>query len=42
MFRFILDIPYTIVGLIVALVSIPTEIKFKTKPYAFVLEVKSF
>ena len=42
MIRFILNIPYTIVGLIIALVSMPTGIKFRKNPYAFILNVKKF
>lgn len=43
MIGFILNIPYTIVGLVVALVSIPTKkIGFKANPYAIVLNVKRF
>ena len=40
MISFILNLPYTLIGLLVALVSIPTDIKFRTKPHAFVLHVK--
>ena len=41
MIGFILNIPYTIVGLLVALISIPTsKIGFETNPYAIVLNVK--
>ncbi len=40
MISFILNFPYTVIGLTGALVSIPTVIKFRTKPYALVLNVK--
>ena len=39
---FILNTPYTILGLVVALVSIPTKITFVTNPYAFVIYTKNF
>ncbi len=42
MFGFILNIPYTIIGLLLSLVSVPTHIRFMKKPYAFVVKVKSF
>src|SRR3989338_754981 len=42
MIGFILNIPYTIFGLVVAMVSVPVQIKFRATPYAFVLKVKKF
>ena len=42
MLGFILNIPYTVVGLIMALASIPTRIYLRTDPYAFVLNVRKF
>lgn len=43
MVGFILNIPYTIVGLLVALVSIPTKkMGLETNPYAIILNVKRF
>jgi|SRR3989338_6812230 len=42
MIGFILNIPYTILGLVVAMVSVPVLIKFRVTPYAFVLKVKKF
>lgn len=42
MIGFILNIPYTVVGLIMGLASIPTGVKFRKNPYAFVLNVKKF
>lgn len=42
MIGFILNIPYTIVGLAVALMSIPTVVSFRKNPDAFVLKVKKF
>jgi hypothetical protein len=42
MIGFILNIPYTVIGLILALASIPVGVVFKTNPYAFVINVKIF
>ena len=42
MLRFILNTPYTIVGLIMSLISIPTKLEFRKNPYAFVVSVKKF
>ncbi len=42
MIGFILNIPYTLIGLIVAVVSIPTSISFRKKPYAVVIQIKDF
>ena len=42
MIGFLLNIPYTIIGLIAGLVSIPIKLEFGTNPYAFVLNVKKF
>jgi len=42
MIGFVLNIPYTIVGLIMGLVSLPTSTALRTSPYAFVLNVKKF
>ena len=42
MIGFILNIPYTIVGLMIALVSVPTGVKFRTNPYAFIINIKKF
>lgn len=42
MLSFFLNIPYTIIGIIAGLFSIPTSIAFKTHPYAVIFRVKSF
>ncbi len=42
MLGFILNIPYTLIGLVMILVSVPTQLEFRKNPYAFVLEVKTF
>jgi hypothetical protein len=42
MIGFILNIPYTIVGLIVGLISLPTKINFRVNPYAIILNVTKF
>jgi aminoglycoside phosphotransferase (APT) family kinase protein len=42
MISFILNLPYTIIGLLIALLSIPIEIKFQSRPYAFVIKIKKF
>ncbi len=42
MFGLILNIPYSFIGLLVAITSIPTRVQFRTKPYAFILYVKKF
>ena len=42
MIGFILNLPYTITGLIVSLFCIPFDIKFKENPYAIIFKVKSF
>jgi len=42
MVGFILNIPYTALGFLIAVVSFPTSITFNTHPYAFVLRVKKF
>ena len=42
MIGFILNIPYTLIGLIVGLVSIPTSIEFRKNPYAIVMNIKKF
>ena len=42
MIGFILNIPYTIVGLVVAMISIPTEARWRSYPYTFVFNVKKF
>ncbi len=39
---FILNIPFTCIGLVLALISVPVEIKFKTNPISFILKIKSF
>ena len=39
---FILNIPYTLIGLIVGILSIPTGIGFRKKPYAIVMKIRSF
>jgi hypothetical protein len=41
MFGFILNLPYTVVGLIISLLSIPLRVVFRTNPYAFVFHVKN-
>ncbi len=42
MLGFILNIPYTVIGLIMGLISFPNKIYFKKKPYAFILNIKKF
>lgn len=42
MIGFILNIPYTLAGLIMGLISIPKNISFRTNPYSFVMNVKKF
>ncbi len=42
MLGFILNIPYTIIGLMVSLISIPTKIKINKYPRAIIFNVKSF
>ena len=42
MIGFILNIPYTIIGLVVGLISSPTKMGFRKNPYTFVLSVKNF
>ena len=37
-----MNIPYTVIGLIVGLISIPGGINFKKSPYAFIVNVKNF
>ncbi|OHA34177.1 MAG: hypothetical protein A2928_04730 [Candidatus Taylorbacteria bacterium RIFCSPLOWO2_01_FULL_45_15b] len=39
---FILNTPYTLTGLIVGILSIPTSIGFRKKPYAIVMKIRSF
>ncbi|MFY9457547.1 MAG: hypothetical protein WAP23_01270, partial [Candidatus Spechtbacterales bacterium] len=41
MIGFILNIPWSIIGLLGGLVSAPKSIRWHTKPYAVVMEVKS-
>ncbi len=42
MISFVLNLPYTIIGLLCALLSMPTGLRFITKPFALVFNVKSF
>lgn len=42
MIGFILNIPYTLIGLIVGLVSIPTSIELRKNPNAIVMNIKKF
>jgi predicted TIM-barrel fold metal-dependent hydrolase len=42
MIGFILNIPYTFIGLIVGIVSIPMSVEFRKNPYAIVLKIKRF
>ena len=39
---FILDLPFTLTGIIPLILSIPYEFKFVKNPYALVFKVKSF
>jgi len=39
---FVLNLPYALIGLIVALVSFPSGLAFKKDPYALVFNVKKF
>lgn len=40
--RFLLNLPWTVVGLVGALVSVPRGISAHHAPFAFVVEVRSF
>ena len=40
MIGFILNTPYSLIGLIVSLLSVPTGITFSKKPYAFIITVR--
>lgn len=42
MIAFILNLPYTLVGLITVLISIPYDFKINKKPFALVFKVKTF
>lgn len=42
MIGFVLNLPYTFIGLLVGLISIPTSIRFSRDPYAFVLTIRKF
>lgn len=42
MISFILNIPYTLVGILLGLISVPDGIAFKRKPYAFIIGVRNF
>ena len=42
MLVFLLNIPYTILGLLLGLISYPNNVKLNKAPFAFVLNVKSF
>lgn len=37
---FILNLPYTFIGLIIGLISLPKNIKFNKNPYSIILKVK--
>jgi hypothetical protein len=39
---FILNLPYTIIGLVLALLSLPRSIDVHTKPFALIIHVRSF
>lgn len=41
-FAFILNIPWTLVGIVTALISIPTKLTFDQNHLAFIFQVKSF
>src|SRR5260221_581198 len=42
MMAFVLNLPYTLVGLLIGVISLPRGIRFNKKPYAFVIRVKKF
>ncbi len=42
MIGFILNFPYTIIGLLLALVSVPYKIEFRRHPYAIIVFIKRF
>lgn len=42
MFGFILNFPFTIIGLVSGLISLPTSITLRKNPYAFILNVRTF
>lgn len=42
MFSFVLNAPYTFIGLLTGLISLPKSISFRNNPYAIIVRVKSF
>lgn len=42
MIGFILNIPYTAIGVLIAVASIPSSLRFVRNPYALVMKVKKF
>ena len=42
MIGFVLNIPYTIIGLLIGAISLPKKIYFQKNPYAFVIYARSF
>lgn len=42
MISFILNIPYTVIGLVFGLISLPINIKFHKNPCAFIFTIKKF
>ncbi|SRR5258706_11134419 len=42
MIAFILNIPYTLIGLLVGLISVPKDIKLRSNPYSFIINNKKF
>jgi hypothetical protein len=39
---FLLNLPWTLIGFILALISLPRNVQVNTKPFAFVVSVRSF
>ncbi len=42
MFAFILNLPYTLVGILLAIISPSTKLEFRKNPPAFIFHIKSF
>lgn len=41
MLSFLLNLPYTILGLLIAIVSFPTDFRVNQRPFALIISVKS-
>lgn len=42
MFRFILNLPYTIIGILLGLISMPRYLKLNKNPYFIIIHIKKF